>query len=256
MNFMPLFKLSIPFSSLVLLLGISSCSDSSNQLNDSYKTSKNIEDLNDKFDNLSSKIEELENVNSKFKKTLEQIENLESRIKDIEIDAILDTLELVRTKEFYKHIHETNLEFEKVKENICDSTVVFNLKCKDGYSKINSDGIILLVSVHNVSPYLEGYKVVFRVGNLTSANFNNPKVTVSWNKERFKFLQNYSDKTKDISEIFDIWKKQSKHVNYTSVVDLKPASWNYIEVLLTPATLEEIEDVEFKIELNSTSLNN
>lgn len=97
------------------------------------------------------------------------------------------------------------------------------------------------VLARNVTPYLDGFKVKLRIGNLASANFNGAKISVAWgpsydNKNPGEYYKNRKEKKFDVTDEFS------------------SGSYTDVEVALTPAKPEEVKRLLVGIELNQLSL--
>ena len=172
---------------------------------------------------------------------------LENKIDEIEFDRIISELDFLKENEFLKFKEEIN-------QRIIKSKAIFNLKKKQGFYLINSSGYTFCVSVENVQPYLDGFKVIFTIGNPSIADFSNPKIHITWNKDYWEYYQEQKSTNKKFSEVMDLWEKSQKQTEITILKDLRSGVWNRVEVLLTPATLDELEYVELSMETNTINL--
>ncbi|HLX84401.1 MAG TPA: DUF3251 domain-containing protein [Terriglobales bacterium] len=114
------------------------------------------------------------------------------------------------------------------------------------YGRLDMDNGFLLVSVQEVTPYLDGYKVGLSIGNPLSASFAGFTAKVKWGKKY--------DYTKYTSESFDEWQKgiQEKEVSFSNI--LQSGSWNKVELVLTPATAPQLGYVTLSITTNTVRL--
>lgn len=94
-----------------------------------------------------------------------------------------------------------------------------------------------------MQPFLDGYKVILNLGNPTTATYRNFKLKVKWGKE--------FDYEKDEPEE---WRKSLKETEKRFLDELKPASWNKVELVLTPAKSEEIKYIELSMETDEVML--
>lgn len=134
--------------------------------------------------------------------------------------------------------------------DICDlkkDAVTFNLKQgEEGFKPFDSPAGKLLLSVRDVQPHLDGYKVALDIGNTTSATLTNLKIKVYWN------FQPVPEKA-TIAQWVAIGKETKKRI-FTPTKALSPGTWSKVELYISPATLEELKCVEFDVETPNVSL--
>jgi hypothetical protein len=103
-----------------------------------------------------------------------------------------------------------------------------------------------LISVKDAAPYLNGYKLHLNIGNPLSASYSGVKVKVRWARAY--------DFTKYTEASFDDWQK-SVQEKATSLVDVLAAgTWNNVEVILAPATTEQLEFVTLSMSTDTVRL--
>ena len=108
------------------------------------------------------------------------------------------------------------------------------------------DNGFLLISVESAEPYLTGYKLHFRIGNPLAANYAGFKAKVKWSKAY--------DYAKYTQASFEEWKKgvQEKEFDLTDLIS--SGSWTPVEIILAPATAEQLADVELSISTDTIRL--
>lgn len=99
------------------------------------------------------------------------------------------------------------------------------------------------VSSRGATPYLDGFKIKLRIGNLTNAKFNGAKLNISWGPP-------YDNKSSNYEE----WSKNQKKKTVDLTTSFSPGAFNDIEIALTPANAEEIKSFTVGIELNQLAL--
>lgn len=104
-----------------------------------------------------------------------------------------------------------------------------------GYSPIYTAYGVFLVSLRDVQPYANGYKATFQFGNPLNLTFSGFEVTVRWGPKR-------PPKMHPLQWID--WKKEFAQSTQRLTNVLKPGSWNSVEVVLAPATPENIGTIE------------
>src|SRR5262249_7141847 len=100
-----------------------------------------------------------------------------------------------------------------------------------GYERIDTVSGFFLISCDDAKPYLDGYKLSLRVGNPTTATYSGFRFNVRWGGT----FQSPSDTT-----------FHQKDVSFTNT--LKPASWNNVDLVITPATPEEMKSIFVSME--------
>jgi hypothetical protein len=99
------------------------------------------------------------------------------------------------------------------------------------------------VSSRGATPYLDGFKVKLRIGNLTNAKFHGAKLNIAWGPPYDNKKSNYED-----------WSKNQKKKTIDLTTSFSPGAFNDIEIALTPAKAEEIKAFTVGIELNQLAL--
>lgn len=97
------------------------------------------------------------------------------------------------------------------------------------------------VSTRGVTPYLDGFKVKLRVGNLTNADFNGAKLKLAWGPP---FDGNSHEE----------WEKAQKKKEMSVTNRFASGSFTDVEVILTPAKPEEIKSFAVGFELDQLQL--
>ena len=97
------------------------------------------------------------------------------------------------------------------------------------------------VSTRGVTPYLDGFKIRLRVGNLTNADFNGAKLNLGWGPP-------YE------GQKYDEWEKAQKKRQVSVTNRFASGSFTDIEVILTPAKPEEVKSISVGFELDQLQL--
>jgi len=107
------------------------------------------------------------------------------------------------------------------------------------FQRLDTDNGFFLVSVNEAVPYLNGYKLRLQIGNPSYASYSGFKAKVKWRK-RYDYSQ-FAQAT------YDEWQKgiQEREVSFTDV--LQRGTWNKIELVVTPATVEQLGHVELSL---------
>lgn len=124
-------------------------------------------------------------------------------------------------------------------------SVSLNLSEKT-YQRLDMDNGFLLISVESAEPYLTGYKLHLSIGNPLLATYPGFKVKVKWSKAY--------DYSKFTSASYEEWKKSVQEKEFDLTNSLSSGSWNPVELVLAPATPEQLGDVELSITTNTIRL--
>lgn len=100
------------------------------------------------------------------------------------------------------------------------------------YRRIDSVSGYFLFIVKDITPYLNGYKIKFTIGNPSYATYKGYKLKILWG-DNFLSL---------------------KEANFSFTQDLKPGSWNNAEFVLAPAKSEEVNYIVVSIETDIIQL--
>ena len=112
---------------------------------------------------------------------------------------------------------------------------------EEGYGVAKTKFGPLTVSTRGATPYLDGFKVKLRIGNLTNANFNGAKLNVAWGPP-------FDEKN------LEEWSKNQKKKEIDLTTHFLSGAFTDVEIALTPAKAEEIKSFTVGIELNQLSL--
>lgn len=124
---------------------------------------------------------------------------------------------------------------------------------EEGYDVARTKFGPLIVSTRSATPYLDGYKVTLRIGNLTSANFNGVKLNLAWGIPRVKTDAPLHAGLDDFDEWLK-WHKLQKKKEVALTTTLDSGAFIDIEVTLTPAKPEEIKSFTVGFELDQLQL--
>lgn len=117
---------------------------------------------------------------------------------------------------------------------------------EQGYGIAKTNFGAFTISANAVTPYLDGFKVKLRIGNLTSANFNGAKIAVSWGGAKDIFEQIVNDVEGGSKN------RKKKEVSVTN--QFPSGAFTDLEVVLTPAKPEEIKTLWVGIQLDQLAL--
>jgi hypothetical protein len=173
----------------------------------------------------------------------EKIEDLKNDISILQIES---SFLLDRIAELEKENIELSGKILEVQSEILPDTIYVNLKEKGGFEKLNTRYGSLFVSPVSATPYLDGYKIILQIGNPHFCTFCNPKFSVVW-RMSYKKLKEQGLKFSD-------WDKSKKEKEFCLQSKIEAGKWNFIELILTPCSVDELGCVELKFDCNTVSL--
>lgn len=111
-----------------------------------------------------------------------------------------------------------------------------------GFERIDTSNGFFLISLIDVKPYLDGYKLILDIGNPTLADYKGFTLNVRWGR-KIKDFKNSEEWSKSL---------QRKEVSFTK--NLNPASWTKVELILSPATPEQLGYIQLSMETPTIGL--
>jgi len=114
------------------------------------------------------------------------------------------------------------------------------------YQRLDTDTGFFLISVEDAVSYLNGYKIQLKLGNPSSANYAGYKLKIRWAKS-----YDYSKYTRDS---YAEWSKSIQEREFSFTDKLESGAWNPAELILTPATPDQLGYLAISINTNTVSL--
>jgi len=112
-----------------------------------------------------------------------------------------------------------------------------------GFGRIDTTSGFFLVAVRDLKPYLDGYRLSLAIGNPVAATYEGLKLKFTWQRPVPSQKEGESDE--QYSKRYDEWAQSEPHEKEVSFTEtLHPASWNTISVVISPATPEELSQLE------------
>lgn len=124
-------------------------------------------------------------------------------------------------------------------------SAVFDPSSPGGYSRVDSSGGSFLVSVKNVAPYVDGFRITCHFGNPSSATFTGFKIKAKWGPRR-----DFKAKGFNFSE----WQASLREKELSLTESLRPGAWNPVTFVLAPAKADEFGYLELSITTDRISL--
>lgn len=166
---------------------------------------------------------------------------MSSKIGELEakLSALESTLGLL-TKQL------NDLEFQQMLFRSASEryqTAIFDPADK-GYSRVDTSGGTFLVSVDDAKPFLDGYKLTLKIGNIQSIGYRGYTLKTSWGmKWDSSGKQDYQQ-----------WRASLKTKEFKLTEHLAPGTWNRVELALAPAKAAEIGYVEIQMATDVVSM--
>lgn len=114
-----------------------------------------------------------------------------------------------------------------------------------GYSRLDTNIGILLVSLKSVEPYLDGYKVALEIGNLSTATCTSYTVSAAWGPRSVQTLN---------SKNFRTYNDLRRRAEFERSDSLAPSRWNPVELIFPTTKPDGIAFVELTIDVKEVSL--
>jgi hypothetical protein len=107
------------------------------------------------------------------------------------------------------------------------------------YQRLDTNNGFLLVSAEPAVPYLNGYKILLKIGNPLSVSYSGLAAKIKWAK--------YYDSNQFTPDSFAEWQKsiQQKETSFPDV--LEKGTWKKIELIVAPATAEQLGYLKLSI---------
>jgi hypothetical protein len=112
-----------------------------------------------------------------------------------------------------------------------------------GYARLDTSGGTFLVSVDDAKPFLEGYKLVLKIGNIQAVRYSSYTLKTSWGEKWDSGKQNYQK-----------WRESLKTKEFRQTEQLVPGTWNRVELTLSPAKAAEIGYLEIEMVTDVVSM--
>jgi hypothetical protein len=107
------------------------------------------------------------------------------------------------------------------------------------YQRLDTDNGFLLVSAEQAVPYLNGYKILLKIGNPLSVRYSGFTAKIKW-------ARTY-DNNQFTPDSYAAWQKsiQEKEISFPDV--LEKGTWKKIELIVAPTTAEQLGYLKLSI---------
>lgn len=164
-------------------------------------------------------------------KVQQEIDDTNNKLSALEkkLDSIESTLS------FYKYlIDEKQTRYDTIQLD----------PSSHSFQRLDTDTSSFLISVEDVSPYLNGYRLKLSVGNPSNATFSGVKIKIKWG--RSYDMNNFTSST------YKQWLASIQDKEVPLDNPLLPGTWNSVNLDLVPAAANELGYLE--ISMTSTTL--
>jgi len=124
-------------------------------------------------------------------------------------------------------------------------TATFDPASAKGYSRIDTTTGTFLVSIQNVAPYVDGFKVTCNFGNPSSATYAGFKLKAKWGAR-------FDAKAKGVT--YDQWQSTLHEKEITLMEQLRAGAWNPVSFVVSPAKADEFGYLELSMTTDHVSL--
>ncbi|MBI3811103.1 MAG: DUF3251 domain-containing protein [Nitrospirae bacterium] len=126
-------------------------------------------------------------------------------------------------------------------------TITIDLSSK-GYLRLDTTSGFFMISVRDAKPYLNGFKVRLSIGNPTTVTYLGFVLNTKWGRS-FDFKEMKTDRS-----AYSNWQKSLQHKEIKFTDQLKPATWNNVDLIIIPAKQDELGHFELSMETDQISL--
>jgi Protein of unknown function (DUF3251) len=138
--------------------------------------------------------------------------------------------------------HEDNINlYNSELTALCDGGAILDIS-DGGYAPAKTVAGVILISCADCEPYLDGYRLILKIGNPTNANFDGGSLHLQYGRKW--------DSNSDYSQ----WQKSLRAADFAFAASLEAGSWTNVPIVIRSVTSEGLAYLKVTIELNSLSL--
>ncbi len=154
-----------------------------------------------------------------------------------------------------------NLQVELWSKIEAESPAVVDPASK-GYAVARNEYGAFPVIVEDAQPYLDGHKVKFRIGNLTSATMTGVTLDLVYGvrdpafparDSKLSDVENAKAMTQYFAQV-GANKKTRKTLSVDQKTELSPASWSMVETIIVPSKPEDLGRIEVSLKISGMRL--
>jgi hypothetical protein len=129
-----------------------------------------------------------------------------------------------------------------------------------GYGTVTTDKGIFLFAVDGAEPFLDGHKIILRVGNPMNMTFSGFKLKVRYGK-RSPEIPSFEPGDTNSAAVFQkwwddkqVWEKKIRKTDISFTETLQPGAWTRIDFTLKETKPEDVAYLEVGIDTDQISL--
>jgi len=129
-----------------------------------------------------------------------------------------------------------------------------------GYSSVSTDKGVFLFTVDGAEPFLDGHKIILRIGNPMNMTFLGFKLKVRYGRRPPAFPSFEAGDTNTAAifqkwvQDWQAWEKTVRKTEFSFTDSLQPGAWNKIDFTLKETKPEDVAHLEVSIETDQISL--
>lgn len=162
-----------------------------------------------------------------------------------QIDELKAEIASLRSQLQKSEAEVVGLQFRVSTLESAHQSVVLDL-ASPSYQRLDTDTGMFLISVANVTPYLDGYKISLNIGNPSFAQYNGFKLKAKWN-------HTYSW-DKYTAESYSKWDKATREKETSFTDSLNGGTWNKVDLILPATAADELGYFVVSMETNTIVL--
>lgn len=152
-------------------------------------------------------------------------------------------------KELSKTVEGMRSELTRVELNQVTnshSSVTIDPASPKSFQRLDSSAGSFFVSLSDVVPFLDGYKVILNVGNPLDVTYSGFTLDVKWGPRY--------DYSKFSVPTYKAWSSQLKEQKFPYADSLRPGAWNKVSIIISPAKAEDLGYLELSIETDTVQM--
>jgi hypothetical protein len=170
--------------------------------------------------------------NNKTRELQKEIKQLQDKLSKMSLDLFQENNDIKQLKFLLDYqLRQAKEQYKSIYLDVSEK----------GFGRIDSNLGSFLVSLDDVKPYANGYKLFLRIGNTQYARYSDIKLKVEWGKAIPPFPSgNDTDKINEWSKSYNKWEKSLRTKEITLNETLYPGTWNRVIIPLSPATKDDV----------------
>jgi hypothetical protein len=138
-----------------------------------------------------------------------------------------------------------------------DYAVLLDPSSLGKYQQIGTQsGGSFLISLEDIQPFLDGYKLIFMIGNLNYADYNGFELKLKYGKrlEKLKSKKGEFISIDDFTKRYEEWENKLKNKEESFMLVLKRGYWTKVEIILASTKPDELGYMKLEMETDSIVL--